>query len=65
MTKLITVALVFGAGVLSSPALALATNPSEHPAQAEQALAPRSSDFEGRRWGDFEARRRWQVFPPN
>ena len=36
MSKIIVIALVFGAGIFSSPALARATNPSERPAHSEQ-----------------------------
>jgi hypothetical protein len=36
MSMIIVIALVFGAGIFSSPALARATNPSERSAHSEQ-----------------------------
>jgi hypothetical protein len=57
MSKIIVIALVFGAGIFSSPALARATNPSERPAHSEQQVdrtwAPETGANGGLRSGWF------------
>jgi hypothetical protein len=57
MRKIIVITLVLEAGLFPSPALARATNPSEHPMHAVQEVdgtpASSPSDFVGRHWRRF------------
>jgi len=54
---IIVIALIFGASIFSSPALALATNPSERPAHSQQQVgrtwAPETGAREDFRSGWF------------
>ena len=57
MSMIIVISLVFEASILSSPALALATNPSERPAHSKQQVgrtwAPETGAREDLRSGWF------------